>query len=73
MRNPVLAIAIAFVLATPCAALAGGKKDTIEVQSPSHQITQPTSGTRVGSPTTKAPTTTPTGGNAPQATTTKHK
>jgi hypothetical protein len=46
MRNPILAITIAFVLAAPCTALAGGKKDTIEVQSPSHQITQPTSASR---------------------------
>jgi hypothetical protein len=45
--------AIAFVLATPCTALAGGKKDTIEVQSPSHQITQPTSGTALDMPVTK--------------------
>jgi hypothetical protein len=43
MRNPVLAIAIVSMLAAPCTALAGGKKDSIEIQSYNHQVTQPTS------------------------------
>jgi FlaG/FlaF family flagellin (archaellin) len=49
MRNSVLPIAIAFVLAAPCTALAGGKKDTIEVLSPSFGAgTQPTTSTTGG-------------------------
>jgi hypothetical protein len=43
MRNPTVAIAIAFVLAAPGIALAQDKhKDWIEVESYSHTGTQPT-------------------------------
>jgi len=61
MRNPVLAIAIVFVLAAPCTTLAGEKKEkTIDVQSYSWGVSNAGSmstgtGGRAVSPTTKAP------------------
>ena len=61
MRSPVLTIAIVFVLAVPCGAFAGGKKDTIEIQQGSFQSSNKSNNTgsgssaRVVSPTTKAP------------------
>jgi hypothetical protein len=58
--NASLIIAMAFVFAVPGTALAGGK-DWIEIQDYSHGVHQSISSTRVGSPTTKAPTTTPIG------------
>jgi type VI protein secretion system component Hcp len=49
MRNPVLAIAIVFVLAVPCTAL-GEKKKYIEVQQPSFGASNgPTSTSAKGS------------------------
>jgi hypothetical protein len=53
MRNPILAIAIGFVVVAPCIALAKGKKDTIEVTQSSHQVTQPTSSTTGGGASSK--------------------
>ena len=49
MRNAILAIAIAFLLAAPSAASAEDKhKDWIELQSYSHQVSQPaTSSSRI--------------------------
>jgi Type VI secretion system effector, Hcp len=56
MRNPVLALTIAFVLAVPCIALAQDKhKDWIEVESYSHTVTQPTSAGKI----TRKPITVP--------------
>jgi hypothetical protein len=47
MRNPILAIAIAFVVVAPCTALAGGKnkEKNIEVQSFSYGSNSSTPGT----------------------------
>jgi hypothetical protein len=59
MRNSVLAVVIAFVLAAPCTALAGDQKKTIDVQSWSFGGTNPS--TQTGPPKTKASTTTPAG------------
>ena len=61
MRNSILAIAIAFVLALPCIALAGGKKkgpgEGIEINSTNTRVTPPRDISRVG----PAKTTTPAG------------
>jgi hypothetical protein len=67
MRNPVLSIAIAFVLAAPCTALAGdkGKQRNIELNDYGFGVSMPVTTSRsdgggatvgrVVSPTTKAP------------------
>jgi len=79
MRNPILAIAIAFVLAAPCTAFAGdkGKQRNIEVQDYGFGVSMPITSSRsdgggstvgrkqVSSATTKAPIGGSTGPTAP--------
>jgi hypothetical protein len=50
MRNPILAIAIVFVLAAPCTALAGEKKKWIEITSHQFGVSRgaPTAGVEKG-------------------------
>jgi hypothetical protein len=71
MRNSLLAIAVTLMLAAPCTALAGdkGKQRNIEVNDYGFGVSNPVTTSRsdgggatkrVGSPTTKGTTTTPT-------------
>jgi hypothetical protein len=68
MRNPILAIAIAFLLAAPCTALAGGKKkgptEGLEITSTNIRVTPPRDISRVGPAKTTAGTPRSDGGGA---------